>query len=566
MTNTYNNKQHINKFIKDICGIKGVSISKYTLQDKILEIYCAYKCKRAYCPSCHKKSKQVRSSYTRKLLSLPLGVNKTKIYLKTRRFKCNNSNCSRKIFSEQNSDICTKYSRITTTAKEQLQKIAIELSSIKGSYLLSVLNMPYSSSSCLRLIHKMPFHQYDIPKCIGIDDWAKKEGQSYGTIIVNSETGKAIDLINSRKTEDIISPLAVFKDTEYVTRDRARFYSKAITTSIPNAKQIADKFHLVKNLSDAISDEIKLSYSSIRNNYISSFTVKEDAGNQPVVNKDVADNKPIELPLPEKASRMKLIFNEVKELQSKGMSNRGIARKFGISRTTVRRFSRMECYAHQKRMPIYYNNYEAYLEIIQSGVNKHLTKTEILKEMRKNGFDGKYSAFIHWMRLKFPNYKSTSSLEKHEFTAEEEAKAKITRISAKVLSIHICNPEYGICKKTGLVSNNNILCDEILKSNFKDLFPMRDIYMKFRALLKSSDSSGLDAWINSAIESGIKGIVSFAKGLLNYREEIENAIDYKWTNGVVEGNVNRLKNKKREMYGRASFDLLRKKVCMSVSG
>ncbi len=545
-----------------IFKLRGVKIYNYRIENDTIHIYCNFKSKVGCCPDCRKKSSQIRSRYIRKLASLPTGLYETKIHLLTRKFRCKNVKCTKKIFSEQHINICSKYSRITNATKDVLLKLLIEVSSMKGSYLLSLLNIPYSSSSCLRFIHKIPFHNYTIPECIGIDDWAKKKGQCYGTIIVNSKTGKAIELINSRSLEDLIAPLAMFKDTEYVTRDRARFYSKAITTSIPRAKQIADKFHLIKNLSDTISDEIKLSYKNIRTNYISFVSSTEDAVSQPIVDSDTINNNE----LPEKASRMKLIFSEVKELQSKGMSNRGIAQKFGISRTTVSKFSRMEFYTYQKRIPRYSNNYEAYISTIQSGINKNLTKIEIFKEMSKSGFKGKYSSFIYWMKISFPNYKRCSSSEKQELTAEDKAKSKIARMSAKTLSIHICNPEYGICKKTGLVSENNILCDEILKSNHKYLSPMREIYMHFRALLSSSDSSGLDSWVKLALASEIKGIVSFAKGLLNYREEIENAINYKWTNGVVEGNVNRLKNKKREMYGRAGFNLLRKKVCMSRMG
>lgn len=107
-----------------------------------------------------------------------------------------------------------------------------------------------------------------IPECIGIDDWAKRKGMKYGTIIVNAETGKAIDLIDSRKCDEIVDTLSTFEGVSFVTRDRSSAYGKAISQVLPNAHQIADKFHLSKNISDAVHEQIKDEYKQIRQSYI----------------------------------------------------------------------------------------------------------------------------------------------------------------------------------------------------------------------------------------------------------------------------------------------------------
>ena len=88
--------------------------------------------------------------------------------------------------------------------------------------------------------------------CVGIDDWAKRKGMNYGSILVNAETGRTIDLLKSRDSNDVRDWLSVHQEVKYVTRDRATFYASAITKSIPVAKQVADRFHLVKNLCDVI--------------------------------------------------------------------------------------------------------------------------------------------------------------------------------------------------------------------------------------------------------------------------------------------------------------------------
>src|SRR5690606_1268804 len=100
--------------------------------------------------------------------------------------------------------------------------------------------------------------------CIGIDDWAKRKGMEYGTIIVDANTGRPIDLLDSRASQDVVDWLSNHKDIKFVTRDRATAYAGAVTKAVPEAKQIADKFHLVKNLSDAIQEEIRQEYGQLK--------------------------------------------------------------------------------------------------------------------------------------------------------------------------------------------------------------------------------------------------------------------------------------------------------------
>jgi len=108
----------------------------------------------------------------------------------------------------------------------------------------------------------MPVH--DNLLYVGIDDWAKRKGMNYGSILFNAETGRTIDLLNSRDSNDVIDWFSAHQEVKYVTTDRATSYASAITKSIPAAKQIADRFHLVKNLGDAIYKEIRLEYGHLK--------------------------------------------------------------------------------------------------------------------------------------------------------------------------------------------------------------------------------------------------------------------------------------------------------------
>lgn len=138
-------------------------------------------------------------------------------------------------------------------------------------------------------------------------------------------------------------------------------------------------------------------------------------------------------------------------------------------------------------------------------------------------------------------------------------------LSPSRLAIHTVNPEWGIFKKTGECSSAHILAEQVVASSSM-LKEMREAYLSFQEVLNSGIVSELHKWISTHKKTSLKCLKSFINGLNKDFSAVCNAIKYKWTNGLVEGEVNRLKNKKREMYGRGSFQLLRRKVVLSVTG
>ena len=245
-------------------GEREIKIYRSEIQDSTIRLFARKTGTRSNCPDCMKSSSCVRSSYVRTLRDFPMAANSVHIILKIRRFACNNVACEKRIFSEKCNDLAEPYSRRTIRASEYLKKFLIEILSNKGAYFSRIMNIPISSNTCLRLVKSMSIQSVNNLLCIGIDDWAKKKGMNYGTIIVDASTGRPIDLLNSRDSDDVVEWLSGHKEIEYVTRDRATSYAGAIKKAIPEAKQIADRFHLVKNLGDAIQEEIKKDYSHLK--------------------------------------------------------------------------------------------------------------------------------------------------------------------------------------------------------------------------------------------------------------------------------------------------------------
>ncbi len=227
----------------------------------------------------------------------------------------------------------------------------------------------------------------------------------------------------------------------------------------------------------------------------------------------------------------------------------------------------MSNYKYQER--IYRNLYEDYLDVVHSGIEQGHTRTQIFRDMQEQGFRGKYSAFLNWIKCRFPGLKASDKASMSiANSAIQKAQTRFYRLTPKRMAIHLCNPEYGICKKSGEIGLDTLISEEIIIANAKTLPVLRDVSVEFRNIMRGDGSSSntLSQWIDRALRCGFDAISSFAAGIRKFQDEVENAIKYRWTNGVTEGNVNRLKVKKREMYGRASFELLRRKVCLSVTG
>lgn len=202
---------------------------------------------------------------------------------------------------------------------------------------------------------------------------------------------------------------------------------------------------------------------------------------------------------------------------------------------------------------------------------KHMCSLEInptamYRSLRNIGLNCCARSFTGWFDLNFPDYNHKWNRTCSEPLNVDRSDIKVNFIpSFKKLAIFVTNPVYGVSKDTGECSKEKEFVDSLIKE-VPLLYSLRKLHMNFRNVLKGGCAEQLDTWIKNVQSFGRKKLNSFCEGLKRDIVAVKNAITYNWTNGLVEGNVNRLKNKKREMYGRCSFELLRRKVCLSQTG
>jgi len=206
------------------------------------------------CPLCSTPSSAIHSYYRRHPLDLPCAGRPIRLLLTVKKFFCRQATCPRKIFTERLPDFIEVSSRLTKRRRTGVQEIGFATCGKGGERLASKLGMRISDTTLLWSLHLVPIAAVGKVRVVGIDDWSWRRGQRYGSILVNLETHKIIDLLEDRTAESVIAWLEVHPEVEVVSRDRGGTYVDGATQGAPLAIQVCDRWHLLKNLGDAVED------------------------------------------------------------------------------------------------------------------------------------------------------------------------------------------------------------------------------------------------------------------------------------------------------------------------
>ena len=204
------------------------------------------------CPLCGGLTQRIHSHYERTLADLSCIHFRLKLILQVCKFFCPNTECCRRVFTERLPEVAAPWSRKTVRFIERLQSIGLALGGAAGARLGDRLGYASSSSALLNHLHRLPLPTFETPKAVGVDDFAFRKGHNYGTILVNLETHQPIALLADRKAETLIEWLQAHPGIEVLSRDRSKTYKSAMDKAAPDAMQVADRFHLMKNLSETL--------------------------------------------------------------------------------------------------------------------------------------------------------------------------------------------------------------------------------------------------------------------------------------------------------------------------
>ena len=210
------------------------------------------------CPTCGTPSSNLHSHYQRTVQDLPVGDSSMTWILHVRRFRCRKRSCTQRVFYERFSQGLNAYARSTNRTNTLFEKTSLSIGASPASSLISNFELKASSSTMLRRAHQaVAPNTMGTLKVIGIDDFAFQKGHTYGTIIVDHEQGSVVDLLADRTAKTLITWLKAHPEIEIITRDRSHEYAKACAEGAPQAKQVFDRWHLLKNLRDALEHFLK---------------------------------------------------------------------------------------------------------------------------------------------------------------------------------------------------------------------------------------------------------------------------------------------------------------------
>jgi transposase len=321
--------------IPDPVILPTLCINQLKREDNTVMVHADTGSASARCPWCHQLSRRVHSRYHRTLADLPWAGQQVYWRVAVRKFYCTNGHCSRKVFAERLDEVARAYGRRTVRQQQALESIGFALGGEAGSRLAIQLGFPVSPDTLLRQVRQAPESTLVPPAVLGVDDWAWKRGHRYGTILVNLERHQVIDLLPDRNPQSFADWLQGQSSVRVISRDRGGEYREGARRGAPQALQVADRFHLLKNLSE-VAQKVFRSYSALLTHIPRPRTVSP-----PRAHREEARERTRE----KMAQRSELVHS----LAQQGMSVSAIARATGLHRQTVGRYLKAETVPERPR-------------------------------------------------------------------------------------------------------------------------------------------------------------------------------------------------------------------------
>ncbi len=500
----------------------------------------------APCPVCGRCSTRVHSRYTRCVTDLPWAGIPLKLLLVVRRFRCSAVNCPRRIFAERFPSLVDPYARLSSRLQGVLERVALSLGGEPGKRLLELLGVFVSGDKLLSLAYGAELPTAAPPQIIGVDDFALKRGRTYGTVIVNLETRQPIALLPDRTAETLAAWLELHPEVQIISRDRSTEYERGINLGAPHAKQVLDRWHLLKNLGDALERQLRR-YQGTINELAKELNVdhvrvmrsqREEAARQAAQQK--------------RLTRMQAI----RDLHAQGMSMLAITHELRVSRTFVRHVTRMDVLPdarYRKSRPSTLDPFEPYLN--QRWDEGCRNAMQLWREVKERGYPGCYKRVHQWRQKQW---------------LLEDTKVSKTPTTLVTLPLRQVRQSFAPRQLAWLLMHPSERLSAEEKAVLNDLInrnpaigTARNLAQGFRQLFGDKKPEQLEAWFEAVRESGLDDLRTFALSLARERDALTAAILLPWSNGPTEGVVTKLKLIKRSMYGRGSFDLLRKRVLLA---
>ncbi|WP_371604959.1 ISL3 family transposase (plasmid) [Streptomyces sp. NBC_01220] len=515
-------------------GIDEVEVEAVTAAFGTVEVMARSRAASAACPDCGLFSGRVHDRYQRRLRDLPLADQGFEIRLTVRRFICGSADCQRRTFAEPFSQLTVPHARFTTRLNRALERVGLALAGRAGARLAAQLGFDAGRMTLLRRVMALPDPQFSTPRVLGVDDFAIRRGQTYSTVLTSVEDHRVVDVLPTRDGGPLAAWLIRHPGVEIICRDRAGAYAEGARRGAPDALQVADRFHLWQGLGRAVETCVAAHRDCLRNP-MPSGTLSLDT--PPASDRPQNGTEPVG----RRAERKKAAHALVHEMLAQGHSRRAIARHLGWGLNTVLRYANaarwQDTIRDNRPRPSRLDPYKPYLE--RRFTEGCTSVTRLHGELRADNAPVTYQmvrAHIATLRTapagappRPPTVRQvTGWLTRHPTALSEDDRASLKEVLAR-------------CPELDTAAGH-----------------VRD----FGGILTDRLGSTLPTWIDAVDASQLPGLTGFALHMLRDLDAITAGLTLDWSSGSIEGAVNRIKKIKRQLYGRAGFELLRKMILL----
>jgi transposase len=471
------------------------------------------------CPGCGQESAKLNSWYPRRLADTAIGGRPVTIRLTARRLACGNPACSRKTFAAQIPGLTFPYARRTPPATGVLQAAGVALAGRAGARLAARLAIPASRWLLLRLVMALPDPPAGEPAEAGIDDFAFRRGRSYGTIVTNAATGQVIDVLPDREAATVQDWLAPRHWITVICRDRAGAYAQAARDGAPQAVQVADRWHIWHNL-------CKYAARAVARHRAELALTRDTPA--PVTSEDQV------------TAVITARWDQVQAIRARGGDLTAAMTALGLGKATASRYwnaASLAVLLHVRAAASLDPRKADLRHLWEQG--EHCIR-ELNRQITALGYTGGYGTTLAYLT----RWKLAAPPPPPPPPEPRQA----TRL---------------ILTRPGTLTSADQALHSTILARCPSIAALASHITAFAAVLASRDTGKLKDWIQTVqADPGWPELHSFARGLQLDYDAVASAITQTWNSGHVEGNVCKLKLIKRQMYGRAAYPLLRKRVLL----
>jgi transposase len=475
------------------------------------------------CPSCGTVSRRIHSRYERRATDLPMSGRAVQLIVIARRFRCDAVLCGRQIFTERFADGgLAPSARRTARLDSIVHHLGLALGGRPAASFARRLMLPVSKDTLLRVVRRRTHLPSNPLRVVGIDDWAWRRNHRYASIVCDLERRRVVRLLPDREPATAQAWFTDHPTIEIIARDRGGGYGEAAAKALPQAVQVADRWHLMENASRAFLDAVRKSMRQIRS-VIGAATIN-----------------PVLLTAAERIQYEGYLRREqtnaaILALAKDGLPLKQIARQTGHSRGLVR-------------------------QVVRGGRNDVFRIRQSSLDLHLPWLDEQWAAGCHngaelWRRLAARSFRGSLRVVTEWATrrkrAEKAAAENLQRIpSARTISRLMTTGR-------DMLSKAETVTVAAIEAGIPALVEARELIANFQAMIRNKTVGALVPWIERARASLI---ASFARGVANDEAAVRSAIASPWSNGQTEGQITRLKLVKRQMYGRGKLDLLQARL------